>query len=348
MKTRIKLFSFSLITIVGVFFLLEMFSRYLVYPHLKMSVLESITSILVKDSELFWKQKANLKTVFFGQTLELDEFGLRNPEGYVKQKNKNEFRIVILGASPSLGWGVKNEQSYSSLLEKKLNNSSRDSMTKVKVINASNIGYSSFQGVKFFKNNVHILKPDCLMISYGVNDVSKERFFYSSPLRDSELKISTETILDIFFSFYFIKLLQKILPNTFINNFPPNARVSLEEYIANHQEIYDMAKQLNIPVILVLIPFQFPKVESPTYRQKEMLAVENRSIRYFAALENWAQNRQIAVLRMNQLLLDTTSNFLSSQSDYIHPSPKGHEIIATLLHDFICNSKCILKSKWLK
>ncbi len=78
--------------------------------------LERILDILEQDSMLFWKQKKNLDIKFEGAKVHTNSLGLRNKEAMIKKGN-DVFRIICLGASPTFGWGVKEEQTYSYQLE---------------------------------------------------------------------------------------------------------------------------------------------------------------------------------------------------------------------------------------
>ncbi|MCX7648424.1 MAG: hypothetical protein N2Z60_07425, partial [Elusimicrobiales bacterium] len=82
-------------------FLIELISR-ITY---KETYYDKIIKILTQDSALLWKTKPNLNTIFESVVLKTNSLGFRNHEISVKTKK----RIIIMGASPSFGWGVDEE-----------------------------------------------------------------------------------------------------------------------------------------------------------------------------------------------------------------------------------------------
>lgn len=113
------------------------------------------------DSLLFWKLRPNIKI----RIIETNSLGLRSKE--LSGNKENEFRILSLGESSTFGMGVKQEETYSALVEKDLQSVDGKSLH---VINAGMPGYSLFQGFMYLKHRGIKLKPDAVMIYFGYND----------------------------------------------------------------------------------------------------------------------------------------------------------------------------------
>lgn len=231
--------------------------------------LERIRAMLTQHPDLFWHQRANLKTEFEGAQVRTNALGLRHGP-LKKKKDRPVLRIVTLGASPTFGWGVKQEETYSRVLENIL----RDTLNtdQVEVINAGQIGYSSYQGRKFFEEVILPLKPNMITVSYVINDVDKYRFFRNSPAPDSGLKplngllVAVENGLE---HSHFFRLYRKLINGSrsaalqFFGErgtgpYRESRRVSEEEYRANITAIIDLARQHNIDVVLVKMPVNLP------------------------------------------------------------------------------------------
>ena len=133
--------AFSLAVSLVTFLFLELISSILVSNNLDR--LQDILRLLQQDSVLFWKQKSNLDTEFQNQKVVTNNIGFRCHN--IKEKNKK--RIACLGASPTFGWGVKYEDTYPVVIEKTLKEKNID----IEVINAGEIGYSSYQGLNLLK-----------------------------------------------------------------------------------------------------------------------------------------------------------------------------------------------------
>ena len=105
---------------------------------------------------------------------------------------------VVNNGYIQFGWGVKQNETYSEALKELFEMKHPNS--HIEVINAGQIGFSSWQGLAFLKNeNLASLKADIIVIAYGVNDTDKFRFFYNSTKADKdefkEEKSSVELLL---------------------------------------------------------------------------------------------------------------------------------------------------------
>ena len=231
--------------------------------------LDRIRGLLSQHSELFWRQRAGLKTEFEGAQVRTNALGLRH--GPVrKKKDRPVLRIVTLGASPTFGWGVEREKTYANVLETIL----KDTLNteQVEVINGGQIGYSSHQGRRFFEDVILPLKPNMITVSYVINDVDKYRFYRNHSAPDSGLKpkngllIAIENALEHsrFFRLY-RKFLngsrsasQQFFGERGTGEYRQARRVTTEEYRANITAIIDLARQHDIDVVLVKMPVNLP------------------------------------------------------------------------------------------
>lgn len=253
---------FSIIVSLLLFVFLELFSS--LFVEQKNDRLQDIIRLLEQDSVLFWKQKANLDTVFQNQKVLTNSIGFRNPE--IKQKQKT--RIICLGASPTFGYGVKYEDTYPFVVEQNLKLKGFDT----EVINAGEIGYSSYQGLNLLKNKIINLKPDIITISYVINDIDKYRFFRSNYLPDKELKPLSKFVVVISNFVYnsnLFKLInqlsraklskrQQYYGKNYNSQYSENRRVSLQDYENNLKEFIDFAKNNNIKIFFIVMPVNLP------------------------------------------------------------------------------------------
>jgi lysophospholipase L1-like esterase len=82
-------------------------------------------------------------------------------------KKDGVLRIVSLGDSSTFGWGVDNEYTYQSLLERKLALSRGGA---VEVFNLGIPGHTTRHGLGILHHYAWDLKPDVLLVSFGGND----------------------------------------------------------------------------------------------------------------------------------------------------------------------------------
>jgi len=199
---------------------------------------------------------------------------LRNKEIY-RKKGKGVFRIICLGASPTFGWGVNEDQMYSYRLQQLLNDN--PTLQKdIEVINAGVIGYSSYQGLNFFREKIIDYAPDLITVSYVINDVDKHRFYRSNGKPDKDLEKKNEfwvTLENFLYQSKTVTLLNHYImqrQSAAIKNFGKQGksrynetrRVSVDEYRANLKAIIQIARQNGIRVILIKMPVNLPAAEN--------------------------------------------------------------------------------------
>jgi len=225
-----------------------------------------ILSILKQDSVLFWRQRPNLNVIFQKVTVKTNSLGLRNKK-VAPRKAANVYRIVCLGASPTFGWGVNSHDTYPYKLRRLLAEK-HGQQRQIEVINAGEIGYTSYQGLLFLKKEILNLSPDLITISYVLNDVDKYRFYRSDGRSDKELSpknkilVTLENLLDK--SNFFRRLKRIIVYNKGmavkyfgeINDgiYSEARRVSPEDYKMNLEAIIETAVQNNVKIVLVKMP----------------------------------------------------------------------------------------------
>src|SRR5262249_39531486 len=84
-------------------------------------------------------------------------------------KPPGRFRIVVVGDSLTLGWGVDDDQTYAARLEQLLHKAfpGRD----LDVVNLGVGGYDTRQEVTLLARNVARLEPDLVLVGFYSNDV---------------------------------------------------------------------------------------------------------------------------------------------------------------------------------
>ena len=263
----------------------------LIFP--KEDKLEEILNVLEQDPVLFWRQRPNLEVMFQGVKVETNQLGFRDTRNSY-DKNKNVFRIVCLGASPTFGWAVKYEETYPYQLEKILNGK----LGKEKVygvINAGIIGYTSYQGLILLKKEILKFHPDIITVSYVANDVDRHRFYRSNGKSDKELNpknsilIHLENLLD---RFKFFRVWKKIVlqakgaRSKFSgikgNIYSGDVRISAQDYKNNLNAIINIARENEIKVALIKMPVNSPlSKELPKIQQYQADDCISRGLDYF-------------------------------------------------------------------
>ena len=131
--------------------------------------------------------------------------GLRDKEYPVQKGDK--YRILFLGDSLTFGWGVKEEETFATLIEENLN---KDAPTEVLNFGIGN--YNTEQEVNLFIDKGLKYKPDQVVLFYFINDAEP------TPEKSSLWFLGYSQ----FISFYWSRI------NSLLNNFIPSK--SFQEY----------------------------------------------------------------------------------------------------------------------
>ena len=240
--------------------------------------LDKAKVLLRPDKTYAWIQVENYSGKFIGENVTINNQSFR---GKLPTKD-NSLRILVLGPSSAFGWGVNDEQTYSNILKKNL---LLKKNIKVEVLNASQIGYSSYQGKILSKEHPYILKfdPDLIVVAYGVNDIDRHRFFYQSSNPDKEAltqdflttNFNREKILN---SSYALSLLNRkvlgFMGKKSCVTFPkiPPRRVSLRSFKENVIQIQEVFKK---PIIFINTAHAYKGSPQVSYMNEESLELLN-------------------------------------------------------------------------
>lgn len=109
----------------------------------------------------------NASSFLMGAQMTINEHGLRD-EPLPLVKPDNELRILMLGDSLTVGWGVDVQDTTSNILESELSRTFTDK--KVQVINTGVGNYNTSMEVGYFLQRGYKFQPDLVVLNYFIND----------------------------------------------------------------------------------------------------------------------------------------------------------------------------------
>jgi lysophospholipase L1-like esterase len=130
------------------------------------------------DDSIVYELRPGARCRFRGVPVAINALGMRDSERTL-EKAPQAVRIVGIGDSLMFGWGVRQEQAFLSLLEKRLNASS--SQRTFEVWNLAVPGYNSVQEVATFAAKAERIRPDLVIVSWVGNDMELPTFFAERP-----------------------------------------------------------------------------------------------------------------------------------------------------------------------
>jgi lysophospholipase L1-like esterase len=142
------------------------------YDLLGVSMFEETTRYILElepDAELVYRHRANLDTVYQSVPFRTNELGLRDRP--LPAPVPDEARVLILGDSVTLGWGVPAEATFAARLEREL---AARLGRPVRTINAGVSGYNTEQELAFLERHIESMAPRMVVLVYVENDVERQ------------------------------------------------------------------------------------------------------------------------------------------------------------------------------
>jgi lysophospholipase L1-like esterase len=263
----------------------------------------------VSDSYLIWRPKASA-AVFNSQ-------GYRGRE-LEADKKPGSIRIFTVGDSNTLGWGEQNGPNWPLYLDELLQRA--DSRTTV--VNAGVWGYSSFQGRRRFEEVLRF-QPDIVFISFGSNDAHRVTISDSDFVNLGGRKL-TFYLGRMLNTLRIGQLLLAASDKAFLKEKEQLvARVSLQEYKANLNEIVQEAMRRNIQVVLLTRPYIGKSSDERWWMTYEP--------DYNAAVEEIANSANVPWIDVYSRFRDRKEYF----ADESHFNEVGHRLMAQVVYEKI-------------
>lgn len=279
---------------------------------------------------LFWVQKPNLDTTFREHyPLKTNSLGLRNEEVELP-KPDNVYRILSLGESSTWGDRVESKQTYSKVLESILNKSpegDQGSANRYEVINAGVGAYTIWQSYVFLKEKGIDLNPQMVIIYHQINDflpskiIDHHNYLYKVKYTDRELyerRLQIQGILNFLFKSRaylamrkLVLLLPSRLPKISLMDQKSQVRVPDKDRLAALKNMHKLCRENNIQFVIIQPLYKFANTND-------------------RLLFDFAVARRVPYVNLPGMLSDaqTLGQEIFSQLDGVHPTAKGHALIA--------------------
>lgn len=210
-------------------------------------------------SYLRWKMRPNLDMVWNGVRFRTDSRGYRTPEVQIP-KPPGVRRIVFFGSSNTMGHGVGDDDAYPRLIEGWLNRLAAPDV-RVEVVNLSVSGDSPSRRLLRMTEEAAAYQPDRLLCDASVLDVALEEMHLEAVVR-SDPRPEIPPVLD-----YVRRALDRCgaspsdPPGALRGKLQSEAETILSESIKGWGRV---ARELDTPLTVVLIPRADAKINSPT------------------------------------------------------------------------------------
>ena len=275
--------------------------------------------------------------------VDINSHGLRGPET-TYEKPSDTYRILNLGDSIVMGWGVREEDTYGRRLESKLNEESSSSL-HFEVINAGVPGWNLENALAYLQAEGLKYDPDLILLGITTtNDIRGD----SALLADNQpAPIKWLRSNTYFWPFLTVQLrwlqarsqgrerIDVIDPPTSPDKyFPldPNAE-QWKKVWGSVSAIDQLAKEKNIPVALIIFPLEFQVIDKsyPTLPQEFLTAKATEAgipvVDPLVAFRQACQEKPGGACRLEDRYLFADV--------WMHPSAEGHKLIANELEALV-------------
>jgi len=123
--------------------------------------------------QVVYELKPGIQAEFMGQQVMVNSWGGRSPEPAQSKAAKTK-RIIGIGDSVMFGWGVAEEDTYLSQLERRLN--SHPACGSFEILNFGVPGYNTAMELSLLQSKLLPLRPDYVIIHIVGNDMQLPRF----------------------------------------------------------------------------------------------------------------------------------------------------------------------------
>jgi hypothetical protein len=106
-----------------------------------------------------------------GVEISLNSLGNRGPE-LSNPRDPHRKRVLVLGSSITMGWGVPFEKTFAAVTEQQLNTKKPfGPATSFEFVNAGIGNYNNYFQYKLFQHQYPVVKPDLVVVHYFISDV---------------------------------------------------------------------------------------------------------------------------------------------------------------------------------
>jgi lysophospholipase L1-like esterase len=293
--------------------------------------------VFLKDRDLFWRLRPDRTIVsefFEDKSYRINKQGFRGDDF---KREKTGLKIAVLGNSCSFGWGIDEDSTFAGRLETYLHKQA--GLWDAEVYNFSVPGYSSYQGVRNYKENIRPYNPDFLLVTFGWND----QWSSANDRPDNMQEMPPQWILDIYNLIGRTRLyrLYKSLIFAFRGPYETpvyrdqQARVGLADFKANLGEIIATARQDGVRVVLLTSPI--PSM-ADYYHTSERSYMHERHYSYNEMTREAAATFSAGLVDLAAIFDQYDNLFDDVSKDPFHYNETGHALAAAEIYRFLMES----------
>ena len=333
--SRVRLVLFSFVPAVLLFVILEGGLRVAGFRHEAAPIVlrfgypepSEITGLFRPDADLFWRLRPG-STFDAEAPVSINAAGYRGP-GARDPRPPDVARVAVMGDSVAFGFGT----AWPDLLHHWL--AALFPERTVEVLNFGVPGYSVVQGVRQFDADVADLKPDVVLIAYGWND----HWLARGGLPDAERRLPSGFVTQVVEKLARLRTVQAVHRLIGAGDDPPSTtspvrRVPEDVFWERVRELIEKARAGGAEPIVIGLPAGFDERSAPAYLVDSGFTPTARDAvrdheRYVELARGAAEATGATFVDLRPVFAIAGGSLFSG--DLVHPSARGHALIATHL-----------------
>jgi hypothetical protein len=284
-----------------------------------------------------------------GIPVSINSHGLRDGEiGY--EKPENTFRILNLGDSIAMGWGVRQEETYGKRLQDVLN-STQDRGVQYQVINAGVPGWNLENELTYLRAEGMKYEPDLILLDITiVNDI-----FGGNAIQKNNRPAPIEWLRGHTYSWPFLSIQYQWISarsqgrdriDVIDPPFEPEKYFPLDETDARWEKIWNwlssfqsVSEQEDVPLVLVLFPLEYQLLDESYSTLPQDLISEKSSELGIPAVDLLPAFREACRGKPGGAC-QLEDHYLFADV-WMHPSALGHQITAKEIQQLLMSQGII-------
>lgn len=262
----------------------------------------------------------NTEGRFQNVDIRINNLGLRGPD-IPEQKDANTYRVLVLGSSVTLGWGVAQENVYTTVAESRINDmlTAKDVSKRVQVINAGVGNYNAKRSIAQFYQKAAEINPDLIILSLFARDAED-----IAPPSDNFLFKNSALVVTAWAKWQYLKWKLgwgksegEKYKNLYAEGSP--ARQNMFSMI---EELADYSRKNGMKLAIAMTPFIDDFDTYPFLHVHE-------------AIKSLSEKLEIPYEDLLEYLRDEDARSLWNLPGDPHPNARGHELMAKGLEKLI-------------
>ncbi|MFL2770108.1 MAG: SGNH/GDSL hydrolase family protein [Rhodospirillaceae bacterium] len=274
-------FCLSVVSLLIAWLGFEVFCRLVVdngmHYHLEMWKYAKVLKEISDDPEIGHRHIPNTQAYLMGVNVKINADGLRDDPTSLAS---DELRVLMLGDSITLGWGVPHAQTVSAYLERNLESRLGQ---PVDVINAGVGNYNTAMEVAWFFKHGIVYEPDVIILNVFINDAEPMPIY--KPIGFWERLLYSRVILIGAWDTISRTLFGGPSWDTYYRDLYADDSQAMQEMQAAIARLANFSREKDVPLVIVIYPelrelnpYPFPEVVEKLHQIAQAHGIQSVSL----------------------------------------------------------------------